>query len=230
MCDAHGKNALSEEFVAELTGGLQVLSEESNVKVVVLLGMPEVFCSGAPKSLLLQLADGGIAPSDILLPKVILSIPLPLVAAMEGHAVGGGFALGLCADFVIISRESRYGCNFIDLGITPGMGTTRLLEQVLSPAIARELLYTGELRKGSEFETHSGFNYVLPRALVAPKAFEIASRIAEKPRSALETLKRGMSIRRRRIFEETFELETGMHRKVLSDPETKRRIREEYVE
>jgi len=230
MTDAAGRNALSETFVAALTGALASAASDQAARAIVLVGMKDVFCSGAPKSLLMQLADGAVEPGEILLPKIVLETPLPLIAAMEGHAIGGGFALGLCADIVIIARESRYGCNFIDLGITPGMGTTRLLEQVLSPAIARELLYTGELRRGSAFEIRGGFNHVLPRDAVVTKAYEIAMAIAEKPRLALETLKRGLSIRRRRIFDETLALESTMHRAVLSQPETRRRIEDAYVE
>jgi polyketide biosynthesis enoyl-CoA hydratase PksI len=229
MADADGRNALSEAFVHALTTAMAAAAADPAARVMILSGTAEVFCSGAPQSLLLDLLAGTMTPSDILLPKAMLSAPLPLIAAMAGHAVGGGFALGLCADIVIVARESRYGCNFMDLGLTPGMGTTRLLEQVLSPALARELIFSGELRRGSEFEGQ-GFNYVLPRAEVGPKAHDLAARIAEKPRHALETLKRGLAARRLRVFEESLALESAMHRAVLSDPETRRRIETDYVE
>ena len=55
-------------------------------------------------------------------------------AAGEPIKIGGGFALGLCADVILLARESRYGCTFMNLGFTPGMGTTSLLEHVLSTA------------------------------------------------------------------------------------------------
>ncbi len=230
MADADGRNALSEAFVHALTTALDAAAADPAAKVLVLTGTQEVFCSGAPRSLLLDLLAGTLMPSDILLPKAILSLPLPLIAAMEGHAVGGGFALGLCADVVIVARESRYGCNFMDLGLTPGMGTTRLLEQVLSPALARELIFSGELRRGSAFDGHGGFNYVLPRAEVGLKARDLAARLAEKPRHALATLKRGLAARRLRVFEDSLALESAMHRAVLADPETRRRIEADYVE
>ena len=153
-----------------------------------------------------------------------------MIAAMEGHAIGGGFALGLCADIVIIARESRYGLSFMNMGLTPGMGTTRLLEHCLSPALAHELMFTGEFRRGADFANHGGFNYVLPRAEVRSKAMDVAARIAEKPRTALETLKRGLAQRRRQAFEEAFAVETEMHRAALAQPEIRRLIEEEYVE
>ena len=230
MRDEQGRNALSEAFVTALVESLGEASAHPDARVIVLTGSAEVFCSGAPKSLLLDLVDGNLSPGDILLPRIILNTPLPVIAAMAGHAVGGGFALGLCADIVVIARESRYGCNFMDYGITPGMGTTRVLEQVLSAAVARELLYSGELRRGSAFEGCSGFNHVVPRGSVLAKAQEIAQRIAEKPRLALETLKRGLSERRLKMFEESLALESRMHKTVFADPGIRRRILDEYAE
>src|SRR5581483_7175690 len=106
------------------------------------------------------------------LPKYLLDFPLPVIAAMEGHAVGGGFALGLCADIVVVATESRYGATFMNMGFTPGMGTTRLLEHVLSPAMAAEMLFTGEHKKGSFFE---GRCAVLPRAELLAHAMSIAA-------------------------------------------------------
>jgi polyketide biosynthesis enoyl-CoA hydratase PksI len=229
MVDAAGDNALTEPMVDELQTALRA-AEDRDVKVVVLLGLPEVFCSGAPAELLRRLAAGQAAPTDITLAKAVLDVPMPTVAALEGHAVGGGFALGCCADIVLIARESRYGANFMDLGFTPGMGITRLLEHVLSPAVAQELLYTGEFRKGSDFLGASGFNSILPRTEVRARAFELAWRIADKPRPALELLKRVLSVRRRQAFEETRTLEALMHGLSFGQAEVRRRIEEEYVQ
>lgn len=230
MVDAAGKNAFSEPFVAQLLSGLNELGRDAQTKVVVVTGLPDVFCSGAPRGLLMKLSRGEFVPSDIVLSKAILDLPVPVISAMEGHATGGGLALGLCADIVVLSRESRYGASFMNMGFTPGMGITRLLEHVLSRAMAHELLYTGEFRRGSAFETRSGVNYVLTRAEVRSKAFDLAAHIAEKPRVALETLKRILSLGRRQAFEETRTTEAMMHEISFSQDEVKRRIEDEYVE
>jgi polyketide biosynthesis enoyl-CoA hydratase PksI len=230
MRDGVGKNAFSEPFVAELLEGLERLAGRPQTKVVVLTGLPDVFCSGAPREFLARLAKGEVVPSDIVLSKSLLDMPIPVISAMEGHATGGGLALGLCADIVLLARESRYGASFMNMGFTPGMGMTRLLEHVLSRAIAHELLYTGEFRRGSAFEIRSGVNYVLPRAEVRTKAFDLAAHIAEKPRVALETLKRTLSLGRRQAFEETRTFESMMHEISFSQDEVKRRIEDEYVE
>lgn len=230
MHDAEGKNALSEGFVGVLIEAMHGAAAEPSSKVLVLVGMEDVFCSGAPKELLMQLVDNKLTPSDIQLPRVLLNAPLPMIAAMEGHAVGGGLALGVCADIVIAASESRYGCSFMNFGLSPGMGTTRLLEHVMSPARAYELMFTGEFKRGSEFKENGNFNYVLPRGEVRAKALDLAARIAEKPRVSLETLKKGLAEKRLGIFEESFVSEQVMHASTLGQPDIRKFIEDEYVE
>lgn len=230
MRDAPGKNALSEPFVAELLVALAEVAACERARVVVLLGLPEVFCSGASREVLAQVLDGAIVPSDLQLAREVLDLPLPVIAAMEGHAIGGGLALGLCADLVLIARESRYGCSFMNMGFTPGMGLTRLLEQVVAPTIAHEMLYSGEAVKGARFEGRSTFNDVLPRAQVRERAFALAARIAEKPRPALVALKRVLSQPKREAFEASRSAEALLHQITLADRATVRQLIEEHFD
>jgi polyketide biosynthesis enoyl-CoA hydratase PksI len=229
MGDADGRNAMSESFVRALSEALATVAACAQARVVVLLGLPEVFSSGASRETLQAILDGKLVPADIVLPRAVLDVPVPVIAAMEGHAVGGGLALGLCADIVLIARESSYGCNFMSLGFTPGMGTTRLLEHVLSPAIAHEMMYTGQFFRGAHFEGRSGFNYILPRAEVRPRAMDLAARIAEKPRTALETLKRALSVGKRQAFEAARATEAAMHAITFAGPDVRRLIEENYA-
>ncbi len=230
LSDGTGRNALDDDFVGGLVTTLDALGRDPAVRALVLVGGTKVFCSGAPRELLVRLARGEVVPSDIRLAKAMLDVPIPTIAAMEGHAIGGGFALGLCADIVLMAAESRYGASFLNMGFSPGMGMTRLLEHVLSPAMAHEMLLTGELRRGREFAGRSGINYVLPRIEVLPRAKDLAQRIAEKPRVALEVVKRTLSIRRRQAFEESHTLEAMMHTITLAQPEVRAAIEEYYVE
>ena len=220
------KNAMTPRFVSELLSALRQAALSPGLKVIVLAGLPEVFSSGASPELLRAFGRGELAPTEISLPRALLDLPVPLIAAMEGHAIGGGLALGLCADLCVIARESRYGATFMDFGFTPGMGTTQLLFHVVSPAIAFEMLLTGEPKKGSSFVGASGFNAILPRAEVLPHAIALAERIADKPRLSLEVLKRTLAMRRRRSFEETYTTETLMHHATFGQQEVLLRIEE----
>lgn len=230
MRDAEGKNALSRGFVDQLVAALEIAHTKRDVRVTVLGGLDEIFCSGAPRELLLELVDGALLPADIALTRSALAVPVPLVTVMKGHATGGGLALGLCGDMVLMAEDSRYGCTFMNMGFTPGMGSTFLLEHVMSPALAHELLYTGELRRGSEFRGCAGVNAILPKNELDARARDLATRIAEKPRPALEKLKRSLSLGRRQAFERGLTLESLMHESSFSDPAVRRRIEDDFHE
>ncbi len=229
MQNPEGKNTFSEPFVEELRSCLDRLGQDGEAKVCLLRGLPKIFCAGAPKELLLRLADGELAPTDIVLPEQMLDLPVPVIAAMEGHAIGGGLALGLCADVVLAARESSYGCSFMSLGFTPGMGTTSLLQDAVGPYLAREMMLGGQYFRGSHLENRGNLNYVLPREKVWPKALAVARKMADKPRYALELLKRQLSVERRQRFQAAKTAEAQMHRICFDNPETRQRIKDEYV-
>src|SRR5512138_3177463 len=86
MRDTAGRNAFSEAFVRDLEAALAQVGRDPEVKAVVLVGLPDVFAAGAPRELLAKLARGEVVPSDIVLSKAVLDLPVPVIAAMEGHA------------------------------------------------------------------------------------------------------------------------------------------------
>lgn len=215
--DPENDNALSIQLVEEFKRAIQSVNADRDIKVLILGGSKKVFCSGADREMLFAIANGEIPPVEIKLPKLILDLPIPVIAAMEGHAIGGGFSLGLCADIIILSHSSRYGFNFMNMGFTPGLGATRLAQEVFMKPLANELLFTGRCKKGKEFLGKSGFNAIKNTTEVMSTALEIAEEIAEKPRKAVCLLKRYLSLNKRRIFEETFTIETMMHEITFSE-------------
>jgi polyketide biosynthesis enoyl-CoA hydratase PksI len=120
----------------------------------------------------------------------------------------------------MIARESRYGANFMARGITPGMGMTRLLETVLSTAVAHELLYAADLRRGGSFAGCSAFNAILPRAELVAHARALAWTIAEHDRDNLRLLKRTLTLPRRRALQEALTMEALMHEASLARLDT----------
>jgi polyketide biosynthesis enoyl-CoA hydratase PksI len=229
MLDKEGKNGLTPHFVEQLIDSLEELKSDERVKVIIMSGLADVFCSGADLDTLIKLCKREIQPVDIVLSKMILDMPVPVISAMEGHAIGGGLALGLCADIAILAKESRYGCSFINMGFTPGMGITKLMEHYMSPAIAQEMQYTGDFYQGKDLIGKTNINYILPKAEVFQKASTLAEGIAEKPRKALSVLKRYQSMQRRKMFEETYTIETMMHELTFNEEEILKIIKENYV-
>src|SRR5207244_2774058 len=130
------------------------IAENDEVRAVVVEGGARQFCAGANRDLLLR-PDADAAINSLVgeAARLVLDIPVPTVAAMVGHAVGGGLMLGLGCDVAVFAEEALYTANFISLGFTPGMGSTTLLPELFGPPLARELLLTGRTMTGAELKT-----------------------------------------------------------------------------
>jgi 4-carboxy-3-alkylbut-2-enoyl-[acp] decarboxylase len=226
MEDSARKNALSTAMVRELEDRCDAIRGDDRIKAIVFRGLDDYFSTGADKNTLEEILAGRVTPRDLLLPRALLDIPVPVIAAMEGHALGGGLAIAVCADITIAARESRYGATFMQYGFTPGLGLTRLLEQVVGTALASEMLLTGRTFRGSHFERRGLFNYVLPKSEVMAKAHTLAVVVAEKPRTALVALKTTLSARKRAMFEAARAAESTMHALTFNTLETRQLIDE----
>ncbi|MBN2353057.1 MAG: enoyl-CoA hydratase/isomerase family protein [Spirochaetales bacterium] len=231
MHDAAGKNVFSEEFAAQLIAALDELSVRQTPSVVVLKGLPEVFAGGGDKKALVGLAEGNVTTQDLVISEKLVAAPFVAVAAMEGHAVGGGLMIACASDIVLAAEESRYGAVFMSMGFTPGMGCTTLLSELVGPFIANEMMYTAKRFKGRELVGRgTNVNYILPRARVLPKAVDIALQIAEKNPKAVRLLKRALAARKKKLLIDARLQEDLMHELSFSFPETKAIIKEFYVE
>ena len=229
MDDAQGRNIFSPEFIAEFLQALDLLEHERRTKALVLCGLEDVFCGGAEKQALLDLCEGKAAVRDLVICERLLDVPFPVIAAMEGHAIGGGLAVGFCCDIVIAARESRYGAVFMSLGFTPGMGCTTLLAELVGPFVANEMMYTGKRFRGSELEGRgTNINYILPRAEVMNRARDIAEQVAEKDARSLALLKHALGVRKKKLLVDARLQEDLMHRISFAFPETRQTILELY--
>ncbi len=229
MQDEAGKNVFAEDFIRQLISGIDQLESRYKPKALILSGLPDVFSGGAGKQNLFDLCDGKIHVNDLLISEHLLNVSCPVIAAMEGHAVGGGLMLAVCADIVIAARESRYGAVFMSLGFTPGMGCTQLLAELMGPFIANEMMYTAKSYKGRELaEKATQINYILPKAEVMPKAENIALQISEKSVKSIYLLKQTLSAKKKKLLIEARVQEDLMHRLTFADPETRKRIEELY--
>lgn len=228
MIDRAGHNCFTDAFVADLLGALEVAAADPRARVAILTGLSEIWCGGGSLEVLEDVVTGARSPYELTLTRALLEFPLPTIAAMEGAAIGGGFVLGLACDLVVLAERSRYGCNFMDLGFTPGMGATRLLEIALGAPLAAEVLLGASFLRGSHFRGRSLVNYVVPRAEVRLQARAIALSMTDKPRHALVLLKRALAASKRRAFEEARDVEALMHTICFAHADTAAILRDNY--
>ena len=231
MNDEKGKNIFSERFIQDFLETMDELENNHNPHVMILSGLESVFCGGADKRTLMDLCDGKIVVKDLVLTERLVNTQFPVISAMEGHAMGGGFVLAMSSDIVIAARESRYGAVFMSMGFTPGMGATTLLQDLVGHFVANEMMYTAKRFKGSELDNkNTNINYILPKKDVIPKAFDIALQIAEKNVKSINLLKYALSARKKRLLTQARLQEDMMHRISFSFPETKSAINDLYAE
>lgn len=120
----------------------------------------------------------------------LLDIEVPVIAAMNGHAVGGGFGLALLCDLRIAATGARYGANFARLGLHPGMAISYLLPRLIGVSRAAEMLFTGALISAEEAAAIGLVRCALPAERVLPEALELAASIAANAPLAVRASKR----------------------------------------
>jgi polyketide biosynthesis enoyl-CoA hydratase PksI len=226
--DAQSQNRLSESLCEELLAALAEVQAEPRLKVLLLAGRRESFCGGASIDTLRQLVAGEREVKDLALPDRLLGFPVPIVAALEGPAVGGGLMVALCCDVLVASRSSRYGVNFADLGFAPGMGTMALLPAAVGHHLASEMILTAKFWTGGELANRGLFNHVVETAQVFEHASRIAERMADKPLSVLKLVKATLALPRRQALLAATSREQLMHQICFSDQATLARIEGHY--
>jgi polyketide biosynthesis enoyl-CoA hydratase PksI len=226
MQDRVHKNTFTQELIIGMKQSFESIQSNSNFKVVILTGYDNYFASGGTQEDLLAIYEGKakFTDGDNNIYSLALECKLPVIAAMQGHGIGGGFIMGLFADFVILSRESVYTTNFMKYGFTPGMGATYILTKKFGFGLAEELLLKADNYRGAELEKRGIPFPVLPREQVLKYALELAQQVAAKPRTSLIVLKDHLVAPIRNELPGIIEQEIAMHEKTFHQAEVKDRI------
>jgi polyketide biosynthesis enoyl-CoA hydratase PksI len=218
------KNAFSSDLVDGLIEAFDFIRKQSDCRVVILTGYDNYFASGGTQAELLLLHEGKVTFTDLKFFKLPLECEVPVIAAMQGHGIGGGFVFGLFSDTVVLSRESIYAANFMKYGFTPGMGATFIMPRKLGISLATEMFFTANGFRGAELEKRGVPFAVLPRCDVLAHSLDLARRIAEKPRNSLVMLKNHLVADFRQGLPMAIEMELAMHKLTIHQPEVKSRI------
>ncbi len=159
-------NALKFEVLGELQEAMLGLRDDSSVKAVVITGAgPKAFVAGADVGVMAEL--GAMEARKYILAghetfDLIANFPKPVVAAVNGFALGGGCELALACDFIYAVEHARFGLPEITLGIIPGWGGTQRLPQLVGPGLAKEMIYTGKVIDAAEAREIGLVNRLFP--------------------------------------------------------------------
>jgi polyketide biosynthesis enoyl-CoA hydratase PksI len=224
MQDREHRNTFSAALMEGLAQAFRQLEADTRYRAVILTGYDSYFASGGTQEGLLAIQQGQARFTDMNLYSLPLECPLPVISAMQGHGIGGGFVLGLFADIVILGRECVYTTNFMKYGFTPGMGATLIVPDKLGRDVGADMLLTARSWRGEELKERGVGCAVLPRAEVLPRAMELARELAAKPRLSLVTLKRHLGASLRERLPAIVEQELAMHAITFHQPEVRERI------
>ena len=194
------RNALSPWLYAELEQAVRSLGEEA--RCLVLTGQGDAFCSGDDVKQTLGGGAGGAPPvADALArePRLtpaadaLLRCPVPVIAAVNGPAVGWGMELALLSDLRVASERARFGELFVLRGLCCDVAGLARLAQLVGREKAAELLYTGAVIDAAEALRIGLVSRVAPHERVLDEAIALAERIAANPPLAVRKLKAGLA-------------------------------------
>ena len=187
-------NSLNIETSKEIYEGLKELEMNSFIKVILIQGNQKFFSPGADIKELNNLNSESAKLRGLFnYFDKIKEINIPIVAAVEGYAFGGGMELTLLCDIIIASKDSKFGQPEINLGLLPGMGGTQRLKNYLGKHNANYLCMTGETISAERAYELGFISLLLNKENFSLEAIKFAKAIAEKPKTSLIEIKRLIS-------------------------------------
>jgi len=184
------RNALNLEVRTLLADELTRHAADTAIRCLIIAGSDSVFAAGADIG---DMAEAG--PIEIMARnlqkywRAIMDCPKPVIAAIEGFALGGGLELALCADIIVAGETARLGLPEVKVGILPGGGGTQKLARLIGSKRAMLLLLTGRLFGAAEALSMGVISDVAPAGQALPRALEVAREIAAMPPIAITQIK-----------------------------------------
>jgi enoyl-CoA hydratase/carnithine racemase len=192
------RNSMTPDVLARFGEHVETVRTDPAVRVVMVTGTGKSFCAGADfRSNQPMGSEGGELPVQRSFATYapflsVFDLPMPTIAALNGHAIGGGLGLALVCDLRIANSEAKFGANFARLGFHSGMAISYLLPRIVGVPTAADLLFTGRLLTGVEAAGIGLAQEAVEPARVAEAARAKALEIAASAPQAVRLLKRSL--------------------------------------
>lgn len=190
------RNSMNRETMPAFQRAVNQVKENRDLRCLVITGSGSSFCGGGDFRSTLE-SSPGKRMNDLLMEMYrpfldVGKLEMPVIAAMNGHAIGGGLGLALVCDIRIANKNARYGANFARLGFHAGMAVSYLLPRLIGLARANELLFTGRIISGETAADIGLVNYAVEPEEVLPKSMELAEEIECGAPTAIRMMKRSI--------------------------------------
>ena len=189
-------NALNADVLGDLKAAFEAVDQQAVRCVIVTGAGSKSFVAGADIAAMSTMTQAeaeafGKLGNDIF--RMIETFPLPVIAAVNGFALGGGCELSMCCDFRICSENAMFGQPEVGLGITPGFGGTQRLARLVGPGMAKQLIYTAKNIKADEALRIGLVNAVYPLEELMAAAEKLAETIAKNAPIAVRACKKAIN-------------------------------------
>lgn len=216
---AEALNAFDTPMAEDMLGLFgTTLRRREDVRCVVLTGAGDsAFCVGADLKERDEMSDADWRRQHALFRdafETVWRFPWPIIAAVEGYAMGGGCELALACDFIVAAESAVFALPEIRLGIMPGAGGTQLLPRAMPERVARELIYTGRRFDTSEAHKWGMVNRVVPRGAALAAALESARLTAANAPLAIQGAKRSITHGLQTDLASALALEVSIHQRL----------------
>jgi enoyl-CoA hydratase len=211
--DPDSRNAMSEEMATEFHQIVSKLNSEKVIRVVIISGEGSAFSAGGHLDMLerkIKITQAENKKQMLQFYQQFLclrKLSVPVIAAINGHAVGAGLCVALACDIRVAHINAKLGLNFVNIGLHPGMGATYFLPRLVGPAKTAELLYCGKIIGAKEAEALGLVNYALGDGDFEFKVNEIANAIASVGPQAISELKNNLLLSEKLSLDECLEQE-----------------------
>jgi len=174
-------NALNAQLVSEVNQALDALEADANIGCIVLTGSKKAFAAGADIKEMAELTYPQIYMDDLFSDSDrVANRRKPIIAAVNGFALGGGCELALMCDFILSGDNAKFGQPEINLGVLPGMGGTQRLTRAVGKAKAMEMCLSGRMIDAVEAERCGIVARIVPSDELLDEALKVAAVIADK--------------------------------------------------
>lgn len=190
-------NALNDALLNELSSALDQIQEDEDIRVLILTGSGDkAFVAGADITELAKfnsLQAKRFSRKGQMIIGRLQELPIPVIGAVNGYALGGGSEMALACDFIYASENAMFGLPEINLGIIPGFGGTQRLPRLLGSNVAKEMIFTGKMVPAKEAEEIGLVNKVLPPESLLEEVEATAKTIASKGKVSLRAAKQAVN-------------------------------------
>ncbi len=190
------RNHMDHEVLPAFKEVIEQVKSNRDLRCLIITGSGSSFCAGA------DLKSSFQDKEDVFMHELLMGVykpflevgdlEIPTIAAMNGHAIGGGLGLSLMCDIRVANKTAKYGANFARLGLHSGMAISYILPRLVGLPKANELLFTGRIITGEDAAAIGLVNYAVNQSDVLDKALTLSEEIADSAPVAVRMMKRSI--------------------------------------